>query len=330
MSIEIIEPNLQIARGKVPGVRGIRALGRNPDVDTATVPENIWDAGGIYTPPTTNRIHNVVSTDVNDVGTVLSAGTIDTHNGTDISDLSATFQTDTVSVGDLIVFDTIGVISAITAIPTESTLTIDPLFSPSISVADSAYRVVTPGSTGAALLQISGGQTTTTELINEFIVLNGTTNVPTVRAYYRMTRMFLHSAGVTGDAEGTITLTAVTDATVTAQINPGAGTSRNAFYRVPLGKTAYLVSWYGSVFRTGVASDAMALLAFKSRLFPSASSVPIDQLDMTISVGSMDTPHSFKPYIPIPQGVDIWIECVDVSDNNSQIGAGFELHLVDN
>lgn len=57
---------LSIARGNVPGTRLVQRFGTNPDVDTATDPEDIWNQGGQWVAPTTARIHDIVSSDVND------------------------------------------------------------------------------------------------------------------------------------------------------------------------------------------------------------------------------------------------------------------------
>lgn len=39
---------LQVQRGLVPGVSRVAIVGHNTDIDTATVPEDIWEGGGLY------------------------------------------------------------------------------------------------------------------------------------------------------------------------------------------------------------------------------------------------------------------------------------------
>lgn len=39
---------LKISKGQLPGVSAVKKFGENPDVDTATIPEDIWEVGGLY------------------------------------------------------------------------------------------------------------------------------------------------------------------------------------------------------------------------------------------------------------------------------------------
>lgn len=47
-------------------VRNVVIIGENPDVDTATTPENIWELGGLITLPTAATVVTLVSSSVND------------------------------------------------------------------------------------------------------------------------------------------------------------------------------------------------------------------------------------------------------------------------
>jgi hypothetical protein len=47
-------------------VRNVIIIGENPDVDTATVPENIWELGGLITLPTAATVATIVSSSTND------------------------------------------------------------------------------------------------------------------------------------------------------------------------------------------------------------------------------------------------------------------------
>lgn len=54
---------LDISRGLVGNHLDYGAYGINSDIDTGTLPEDIWSNGGVFVPPTTYRIHDVKSSD---------------------------------------------------------------------------------------------------------------------------------------------------------------------------------------------------------------------------------------------------------------------------
>lgn len=65
---------LQVARGLVSGASALSKFGRNPDIDTGT--EDVWGVGGTWVPPTTARLHNIKSSNVNDTSAGTGARTI--------------------------------------------------------------------------------------------------------------------------------------------------------------------------------------------------------------------------------------------------------------
>lgn len=54
---------LSVNQGRVPGYTPLSKYGENPEIDTATTPEDIWEYGGLYTfdPPGTAPIVSIVS-----------------------------------------------------------------------------------------------------------------------------------------------------------------------------------------------------------------------------------------------------------------------------
>lgn len=68
--------DLEIARGTISGMSGINKFGANPDVTTASDPEDLWDGGTLYVNPTTARLHDVTSTSDQDLITGTGARTI--------------------------------------------------------------------------------------------------------------------------------------------------------------------------------------------------------------------------------------------------------------
>ena len=67
---------IEVAKGNVTGHALVNKFGRNPDVDTGTDPEDIWDGGGIWVPPTTARTHQITSSDDEDGGAGTDTGAL--------------------------------------------------------------------------------------------------------------------------------------------------------------------------------------------------------------------------------------------------------------
>ena len=65
-----------LALSLVPGVTRAVALGVNEDVDTGTLPEDIWAVGGLYPWPTAATLLSIVSTNANDTAAGTGARTI--------------------------------------------------------------------------------------------------------------------------------------------------------------------------------------------------------------------------------------------------------------
>lgn len=69
---------LEIGRGRFTGIAKNNKSGRNGDIDTATVPEWIWEAGGVYTgfPTGDAETVQVLSSDANDTAAGTGARTV--------------------------------------------------------------------------------------------------------------------------------------------------------------------------------------------------------------------------------------------------------------
>ena len=174
-----------ISAGHVTGRTAVNKFGFNPTLTTATDPETIWDAGGLWVGPTVSRVHQLASTSTDDDGD--------------------------------------------------------------------------PAGTGARTVTIFGLDANWAAQ-TETYTLNGTTDVPTT-AYRRIFRMFVATAGSTGSNVGTITATADTDATVTAQINATNGQTGMAVYTVATGKTLYITQMNARIVGVGNAFAEMRLVA---------------------------------------------------------------------
>jgi len=312
-----------IAKGALPGMRPFSRVGENDDIDTGSGFEFIWDGGGTYVPPTTARLHDIVSTNAGDVGTVVSSGTATGGSAKSVIDSTATFSSDGVVVGDILINDTKGSFATITGLVSQTEITIagalrDPAngLPQGLFEAGDVYRVASDASTGAAFVYIEGLNIFRQE-VKEFVILNGTTNVPTVNSYTRHNRLRA-SATTTAGTLGTITSTAQVDGTVTAQIVNGNNQTLMAIYTVPVGKSAMLISWWGAFSKKNTATAGIRLRAGV-----------LDGVHYTVQVRSISSSatssfnHPFIVPVMIPAGADIWIEA-DTDANNSGISAGLD------
>jgi len=68
--------SLEVAKGNIPKHSLITKFGFNDDVDTGSVPEDLWGQNSIYVAPTVARIHDITSTSVNDTSAGTGARTI--------------------------------------------------------------------------------------------------------------------------------------------------------------------------------------------------------------------------------------------------------------
>ncbi len=59
-----------------PNVKTVNRFGRNNKVDPTTLPETVWQQGGVWVPPTAARVHSVVSTSASDSSAGIGARTV--------------------------------------------------------------------------------------------------------------------------------------------------------------------------------------------------------------------------------------------------------------
>lgn len=318
----------ELAMGRIPGMARILKFGDRADSSgTAGTFETLWDGPtNTYVPPTQARIHDLASTLAGDVGVLISSGTITFASAALIIDSSATFISDSVAVGDAVVNDSdcsigpIGVIS----VDSETQLTIGIMIFPENGLSNGAndigdsYRVVRATSTGVALTYVQGllGNRFSQ---NEFVINNGVSNVPTLNSYLRINRMRAFAGGSLKEAVGTITATAQTDATVTAQIVNGANQTLMAVQSIAINQRGSMKRWRANltrkqagasqvILRTGLL-DGVGYISRKSGLTTTGNSSWQDELGGFI----------------LPPGVDVWMES---DSDNAAIGisGGFDIY----
>jgi len=97
----LILPDVQIALGRVAGYSAVDKFGVNLDIDTSSVPEDIWNGGGVYTgfPVGAAAACSMVSDSASDTGTLKIYG-LKTETSTDYtSEVFAVTGTTPVSIG---------------------------------------------------------------------------------------------------------------------------------------------------------------------------------------------------------------------------------------
>ncbi len=316
---------LQAALGGLSGIKTINKFGYNFDLDTG-VEEDIHDLGGIWVPPTQARVHNVLSSDIADTGTITSSGTTTEASVSKLVDSTATFQTDSVAVNDLVLDDTGVNYGYVTAIISETELTIYTGNGIKFEInSGDSYRIITPGSTGAAVVKIDNGLDSSFNEISEFVVLNGTTNVPTLTEYIMISRMFVLSAGSGDTNTGNISAVAVTDSTTTNRIKASEGQTAMAIYQVPANKKLII-----SEVSAGLMASASARqieVRFRVRELGGVYRT-VHFLGLQ-STGTSSVIHEFKPTLLIPEKAVIKLSATSGA-NNSGVEAAFSGYLFDN
>ena len=323
---------MEVAKGNIPGHSLVAKFGEVLGLPNTQVFEDVWDAGGDYAPPTQARIHNVASTGPSaalDTGTVLSSGTATGGSLTTLVDSTAKFSTDTVAVGDAVLNDSNVEIATVTTV-TEPTLTFlgsmrspnSGLFGNAFKAGDS-YRIVTNASTGASIFHIGLSLDASFLEQEEFIVLNGASNVATVGSYIRQSRARVFGPGTTG-AAGDITSTAVGDGTVSMQILGANNQTLMAIYTVPANKIGYIVKWWGSM--TRAVASATSDFHLRGGTLDGIGYLLQDRSFTT--TGSSQFTYDYTVPIAIPGGSDIWVEA-NANANDVGVASGFDVILVD-
>jgi hypothetical protein len=187
-----------------------------------------------------------------------------------------------------------------------------------------------PSGVGARNIRIFGLTDWESKEVSEDIVMDGAgTNAQvTSNAYVIIHRMFVVQSGGTDINTGTITATATTDGTVTAQINPLRGQTEMAIYGLPSIQTAYMTSYYASSAETANFVMDLSLLVNRD---------PVAQLTDFLTKGSMTLSnsgpsyfqHYYNPYFGIPGPAIIKMQATSSFDNTDATG-GFDLILTDN
>jgi len=325
---------LEVSKNKISGQNIMNKFGGNPSIGTGTDPEDVWDGGGLYSFfPATAQAMEMISDDANDSGVVLSSGTATGGSATSLEDTGATFISDGVTVGDLLINDDNHEFAVITVVDSETEVTTSsmtnrsqesPLSSP--NAAGENYRIANANDTGAATVVVSGLDSNW-EFQNEVVVLNGTTAVDLANTYIRMNRMSVITAGTTGGAEGTIVCRIDGAGTTAAVIDNGNNQTLMAVYTIPNGRTGYLLQGYVALSKGGGAQAVGAAFSWRSR--PYLGVFNINGVMQLNSSGSGWWQYKYAGAPGLPERTDILIRCDEVSATLGVVG-GLDILLIDN
>lgn len=238
--------NTEIAFGNASNYGKNVKYGRNDDVDSAA--EDIVEGGGTYTGfnATANENLAILSSSGADTGTLVSSGTITTTSVNQVIDTGATFITDGVAVGDMVLNDTQSLHGVIISVDSETTFTVDEMCDGDIgryyNILGDTYRIASAASTGAAVMRVSRILDEDYALqIDELVILNGVTTVTVTTNAMRCSRAEVLLAGSTGSNEGVLAcVQAVTTANQFWEIAVGINKTLNAADTVPA-NISYLI-----------------------------------------------------------------------------------------
>ena len=183
-----------------------------------------------------------------------------------------------------------------------------------------------PSGNGAHNVQVYGLKTWSSAETSESVTLDGDTPVNTANSYVIIYRVKVTSFGSSGPNVGTISITAATDSTLTAQINPAEGQTQMAVYGIPLGQSLFMTQYYGSINKAVKTAGA----DFKLVLNPIPDEQPVGFLIKhtigAVSEGSGSIGHRFDPYFRVDGPAIIKLQ-VTTDTANSAADGGFDGYI---
>jgi hypothetical protein len=187
-----------------------------------------------------------------------------------------------------------------------------------------------PVGVGARTMTIYGLTDWDTAEVTETLILEGAFSVTTTNSYVIIHRMQVDTKGATSVNVGVISARALTDDTLTAQINVGKGRTQMAIYGVPSTQTFYMTHYTMSYNKSAGTAGAIdmsllvnpepdsELLNFVTRHTQALHSTGTTQIDQL-----------FLPYFPIPGPAIIKMQG-NGSANDLDVSADFNGYLIDN
>jgi hypothetical protein len=299
-----------IAEGNEPNHFPLRKFGHNSDVGAAI--EDVWDGAAAYVYQTSAEILKVSSGDVDDQGDTLSSGTATGGSTTTLIDTAATFSSDGVAAGDVVLDDTNIECGFVLTVDFETQITLSIAKGTAFKSGDS-YRVVNANDTGAAVVEVQGLDTNY-DRQKEYVVLATAASVDTSNSYIRVFRAKVVHAGSSGFNEGIISIKNNAETNTLAAISLGQNQTLMALWTVPDGFTAYLTNLYAST----SSSKATEVYLY---VRPFGSVFQVKKL-ITIFEGASQLFYDFP--LNIAQRSDIAIRAA-TAGGGGEVSAGFDL-----
>ena len=337
---------LAIEEGNVTGREYFVIRGENDSVTTGTQ-ENMWTVGGTYVPPTDERLHDIVSTSDQDVGTLLLEGTATGGAFNLLEDTAEDFIAGGVTYGDLIInvskgahgYSFLGFGNFV--LGTTFVLITKLKSGAGANVLNVIEEIKFEEGDGYKIVRSSGTGASAVKLINQmdhryfpfgdapggvsYFILNGTTGVTTNRVLMRCNKMEVVHAGSNKSNTGAITLTAQVDSTITQRIEINDSISRNAFFTTVGRTVAFLVDYTARLTKNtiGNARATISLYSQRDGFISSANTdggsgqgnsaiIRLEEIQLNANGYPMHQ-QTYTGGIELPGKTDVWLVVSDVT-----------------
>ena len=328
----------EVSLGNIANYSQNTKFGRNSEVDSGT-PADLWDGGtntlgtNDYTGQDCTAEENiaVVSSSAADAGTLVSSGAVTTTGSKTLIDSGATFVTDGVAVGDIVLNDSRGTYGYVTSVDSETQLTVFQMIDSEIgeydNVVGNSYRVATAASTGAAVVSLRRILDSNFEKQKtEFVILNGVTTVTVTANAYRCSRGQVLLSGSGGANAGTITANqAVTTGNIFFVMRIGTNQTLVAADTVPA-REIYLIEGVDVAMSVSGGVAASGVVSLRTRPFGgSFNTIRIYELS------SGGGPFSDKEVggVMLQAGTDFKLRVDSTSANNVRFSGKIEYLEID-